>query len=196
MAREKAAVVWSEISKAQGLSAVSLEKSIRTIPDFPKAGIQFRDITTLLANGKGLASSIDGLADLAEGLGAEAVAGVEARGFIFGTALALRLGVGFIPLRKAGKLPVPTLSEDYALEYGSATLEIDPSIVDDGQRVLLVDDLLATGGTAIAGGNLLRRAGAVCDDALFVVNLPDLGGVRALSDYKITANSLISFKGE
>ncbi len=173
-----------------------LDRLIRTFPDFPRVGIQFRDISTLLADGEGLAAAADGLAGLAKELGAEAIAGIEARGFIFGTALALKLGLGFIPLRKAGKLPVATIAEDYALEYGAATLELDPSIIREGQRILLVDDLLATGGTALAGARLLRRAGAICEHALFVIDLPDLGGASALAKADITARSLIAFAGE
>ena len=172
-----------------------LKALIRTIPDFPKAGIQFRDITTLLSHGEGLAASIDMLADMAAPLGATKVAGIEARGFIFGTALALRLGVGFVPLRKAGKLPVETIAEDYALEYGVATLELDPTIVDDGEHVLVVDDLLATGGTAVAAANLLRRAGAVVNHALFVVDLPELAGSQALAAAQVKAQALVEFSG-
>ncbi|MEL1251716.1 adenine phosphoribosyltransferase [Aurantiacibacter gilvus] len=172
-----------------------LKALIRTIPDFPKAGIQFRDITTLLAHGEGLAASIDMLADMAAPLGATKVAGIEARGFIFGTALALRLGVGFVPLRKAGKLPVETIAEDYALEYGVATLELDPTIINDGEHVLVVDDLLATGGTAVAAANLLRRAGAVVNHALFVVDLPELSGSQALAEAQVEARALVEFSG-
>ena len=172
-----------------------LKGLIRTVPDFPKSGIQFRDITTLLAHGEGLSASVQALADTASGLEADAVAGIEARGFIFGTALALELGKGFIPLRKAGKLPVETLGEDYALEYGTARLELDPTLIEEGQRVLVVDDLLATGGTAIAGTRLLRRAGAVVTDALFVIDLPELGGEAALAAEELTTHTVVSFAG-
>ncbi len=178
-----------------GLSRDALKKLIRTVPDFPSSGIQFRDITTLLADGDGLAASIDMLAGIASGLGANKVAGVEARGFIFGTALALRLGVGFVPVRKAGKLPVECIGEDYALEYGQARVEIDPSIIAGGESVLLVDDLLATGGTALAAARLLRRAGAQVTDALFVIDLPELGGAEALADAQIRAHALMDFCG-
>lgn len=178
-----------------GLSRDKLKKLIRTVPDFPSSGIQFRDVTTLLADGKGLASSIDMLATIAADLGADKVAGVEARGFIFGTALAVRLGVGFVPVRKAGKLPVECIGEDYALEYGEARVELDPTIIASGETVLLVDDLLATGGTAIAAARLLRRAGATVTDALFVIDLPDLGGAQALADAQIRAHALMEFSG-
>lgn len=172
-----------------------LKSLIRTIPDFPKAGIEFRDITTLLADGEGLAASIDMLTQIAADMGAQKVAGIDARGFIFGTALALRLGVGFVPLRKEGKLPGETISQDYALEYGQARLELDPSLVSKGERVLVVDDLLATGGTAMAGVKLLRRAGAVIEHALFVIDLPELGGGAVLKEAKVSPQSLIEFAG-
>lgn len=177
------------------LAPEALKALVRTVPDFPRAGIQFRDITTLLAHGEGLAASIDQLAAIAAPMGANKVAGIEARGFIFGTALALRLGLGFVPLRKAGKLPVACIGEDYALEYGSARLELDPSIIAPGEHVLVVDDLLATGGTAIAGANLLRRAGARVEHALFVIDLPELAGAAALRNAGITPHALITFAG-
>ena len=135
------------------------------------------------------------LAQMAREMDADAVAGIEARGFIFGTALALELGTGFFPLRKAGKLPVDTIGEDYALEYGTARLEFDPTLVEKGHRVVLVDDLLATGGTAIAGARLLRRAGAVVDNALFVIDLPELGGSEALAAEGLESHALIPFAG-
>jgi len=124
-----------------------------------------------------------------------AIAGVEARGFIFGAALAIRLGVGFVPLRKAGKLPVKTIGIDYELEYGTARLEMDPGAVSQGERVLLVDDLIATGGTALAGTQLLRRAGALVEQALFVIDLPELGGAQALRGREVQSAALIHFAG-
>ncbi len=172
-----------------------LKRLIRTVPDFPAPGIQFRDITTLIAHGPGLAATIDALVEAAPP-GIAAVAGIEARGFIFGTALATRLGLGFIPLRKAGKLPVPAIGQDYALEYGEARLELDPTLIDDGEKVLLVDDLIATGGTALAGVALLRQAGAVCEHAAFVIDLPDLGGVARLRETGVTPCALMAFAGE
>ena len=175
--------------------ADELEPLIRTVPDFPKSGIQFRDITTLLASGPGLARTVDALADHARQAPVDAVAGMEARGFIFGTALAIALGVGFIPLRKAGKLPVATIGEDYALEYGTARLELDPTLITPGMPVLMADDLLATGGTAAAGAKLLRRAGAEVERALFVIDLPELGGGQVLAEAGVTATALISYQG-
>lgn len=178
-----------------GLSREELKTLVRTVPDFPSTGIRFRDITTLLAHGEGLGSAIDMLAGIAANLGADKVAGIEARGFIFGTALALRLGVGFVPVRKEGKLPVECIGESYTLEYGQARIELDPSIIKPGERVLVVDDLLATGGTAIAAARLLRRAGAEVEHALFVIDLPELGGARALAEHGLQSHSLIAFDG-
>lgn len=175
--------------------ADELEPLIRTVPDFPKSGIMFRDITTLLADGPGLARTVDALAEHARAAPVDAVAGMEARGFIFGTALAIALGAGFIPLRKAGKLPVDTIGEDYALEYGTARLELDPSLIQPGMRVLMADDLLATGGTALAAAKLLRRAGAHVDRALFVIDLPELGGGKVLEQAAVEATALISYQG-
>ena len=172
-----------------------LKARIRTVPDFPSAGIQFRDITTLLADGEALRATIDRLAEVAKDCGADAVAGIEARGFIFGSALADRLGLGFIALRKPGKLPVETIGEDYALEYGEARLELDPTLIAPGERVLLVDDLLATGGTALAGARLLRRAGARVDRALFVIDLPELGGSEALEEQGLSVTCLLAYAG-
>jgi adenine phosphoribosyltransferase len=182
-------------SKAGALSTAELRALVRTVPDFPASGIQFRDITTLIADGPGLAATIDHLVALAQDTAPVAVAGIEARGFLFGAAIAARLGVGFIPLRKAGKLPVPALSIDYALEYGSATLELDPGAVQPGKPVVLVDDLIATGGTAMAGVELLRQAGAEVSEALFVIDLPELGGAAALRAAGVRSQSLMEFAG-
>ena len=168
---------------------------IRTIPDFPAAGIQFRDITTLIAHGEGLAATIDHLVERAARCDPAAVAGIEARGFIFGAAIAARLRLGFVPLRKAGKLPCETIGIDYALEYGAARIELDPGAIAPGERLLLVDDLIATGGTALAGAQLLRQAGAVVDQALFVIDLPDLGGADALRSAGVAADALVDFPG-
>ena len=177
------------------MTPAELKGLIRTIPDFPAAGIQFRDITTLIAHGEGLAATVDHLVERAREGRPAAIAGIEARGFIFGAAIAARLGLGFVPLRKAGKLPVKAIGIDYALEYGSARLELDPGAIEHGERVLLVDDLLATGGTALAGARLLRQAGATVNHALFVIDLPDLGGAAVLEAEGIEAESLIAFPG-
>jgi adenine phosphoribosyltransferase len=172
-----------------------LKALIRTIPDFPAAGIQFRDITTLLAHGEGLAATIDHLVERAAQARPAAVAGIEARGFIFGAAIAARLRLGFVPVRKAGKLPCETIGIDYALEYGAARIELDPTAIRPGERVLVVDDLIATGGTALAAAELLRQAGAVVEHALFVIDLPELGGADALRAAGVQAEALIAFAG-
>ena len=168
---------------------------VRTVPDFPAPGVLFRDITPLIAHGEGLAATVSWLAGRARDAGAEAIAGMEARGFIFGAAVAVELALGFIPVRKPGKLPVPTIGIDYALEYGTDRLEIDPGAIVPGQRVVLVDDLIATGGTARAAAELLRMAGARVDHGVFVIDLPDLGGTRVLSAIGVEAQSLMAFPG-
>ena len=178
------------------MTADQLKALIRTVPDFPAAGIQFRDITTLIADGAGLRAAVAHLAERARAAGAEMVAGMEARGFIFGAATAVELGIGFLPVRKAGKLPVETIGIDYSLEYGADRLEIDPGAVHPGQRVVIVDDLIATGGTAAAAAELLRRAGARVEQALFVIDLPDLGGAERLRRDGVAVDSLMSFPGE
>ena len=172
-----------------------LKSLIRDVPDFPKPGILFRDITTLIGNGPGLAAAVAMLAEQARAAGAEAIAGIEARGFIFGASAAAQLGLGFVPVRKPGKLPVPVLALDYALEYGTDTLEVDPGAITAGQKVVLIDDLIATGGTALAAVQLLRQAGAVVEQALFVIDLPDLGGADRLRAADLKVDSLIAFPG-
>lgn len=173
-----------------------LRALVRTVPDFPAKGIQFRDITTLLNDGPGLATTVRFLAQMARDAGAEAIAGMEARGFIFGAAVAVELGVGFIPVRKSGKLPVETIGVDYALEYGTDRLEMDPGGVSAGQRVVIVDDLIATGGTALAAAKLLRLAGAEVNNALFVIDLPDLGGAEKLRTADVAVQALLDFEGD
>ncbi len=168
---------------------------MRTVPDFPVPGIQFRDITTLIGHGEGLAATVAWLADRARDAGAQAIAGMEARGFIFGAAVAVELRLGFVPIRKPGKLPVPTIGIDYHLEYGTDRLEIDPGAILPGQRVVLVDDLIATGGTATAAARVLRQAGAVVEEAVFVIDLPDLGGAAALGTVGVETHALMAFSG-
>ena len=172
-----------------------LKSLIRNVPDFPKPGILFRDITTLIGNGPGLAATVAMLAERAQAAGAQAIAGIEARGFIFGAAVAAQLGLGFVPVRKPGKLPVPVLALDYALEYGTDTLEVDPGAIASGQRVVLIDDLIATGGTALAAAQLLREAGALVERALFVIDLPDLGGADRLRGAGMLVDALVDFPG-
>ena len=174
----------------------ALKQLVRTVPDFPEPGIQFRDITTLIGHGEGLAATVDHLAEMAKAAQAESIAGMEARGFIFGAAVAVKLGLPFIPVRKPGKLPVATIGVDYALEYGKDRLEIDPGAVPEGQKIVIVDDLIATGGTAEAAVKLLRMAGAQIDDALFVIDLPELGGANVLREAKVTVSALMQFEGD
>lgn len=177
------------------MTPAELAALVRTVPDFPVPGVLFRDITTLIAHGEGLAAAVDWLAVRAREARADAIAGMEARGFIFGAAVAIQLGLGFVPVRKPGKLPVPTIGIDYALEYGSDRLEIDPGAIEQGQRVVLVDDLIATGGTARAAAGLLRIAGARVDHAVFAIDLPDLGGAASLSAIDVQSHALMAFPG-
>jgi adenine phosphoribosyltransferase len=177
------------------MTSDDLKALVRGVPDFPKPGILFRDVTTLIGHGPGFAAAVALLAERAQAGAAEAIAGIEARGFIFGAAVAARLGLGFVPVRKPGKLPVPVLAIDYALEYGTDTLEIDPDAVGDGRRVVLVDDLIATGGTALAALQLLRKAGGRVEQALFVIDLPDLGGAERLRQAGLAVDALMDFPG-
>lgn len=177
------------------MTPAQLKALVRTVPDFPAAGIQFRDITTLIRDGAGLAATVTWLADRAREADAELIAGMEARGFIFGAAVAVALGAGFVPVRKPGKLPVPTIGIDYALEYGADRLEIDPGAITPGQRVVLIDDLIATGGTARAAAELLRRAGAQVTQAAFVIDLLDLGGRASLAAMGVETQALMAFPG-
>jgi adenine phosphoribosyltransferase len=167
---------------------------IRTIPDFPRPGIQFRDITTLLLNGPGFARSI---AAMAEALTSrpDAIAAIEARGFLFGAALAARLECGLVLLRKRNKLPGRVTGINYALEYGEDRLEMHADAISPGSHILLVDDLVATGGTALAAAELIRSAGADVSQASFVIDLPDLGGADRLRAAGIRVSALVSFPG-
>lgn len=171
-----------------------LKALVRTIPDFPRQGIQFRDITTLLGHGAGFAATVEWLAG--EVAGAHAIAGMEARGFIFGAAVAARLTLPFLPIRKPGKLPSAVIGVDYELEYGLDRLEMDPSAVSQGQQVAIVDDLLATGGTAMAATALLRQAGASVERAAFVIDLPELGGSAKLARQAVDVRTLMQFEGD
>lgn len=177
------------------MTEAELRALVRTIPDFPKPGIQFRDITTVMADPAGLAEVIDRLAAIAEPMNADLVVGIEARGFILGAALAVKLGLGFVPVRKPGKLPGKTVGIDYVLEYGTDRLEIHEGQVPAGARVVLIDDLIATGGTANAAAQLLREQGATVEIALFVIDLPDLGGMAALRRDGVNSRALMEFAG-
>jgi len=169
---------------------------IRTIPDYPKPGILFRDVTTLLSDARGFRKAVDALVQLHVGEEIDLVAGIEARGFILGGAVAHQLGKGFVPVRKKGKLPHETICQDYELEYGTDQVEIHKDAIFDGARVLLVDDLIATGGTAEAAVKLIGRAGGNVLGASFVIELPDLGGRSRLEAYDIEVLSLCSFEGD
>ncbi len=168
---------------------------IRTIPNFPKAGIMFRDITTLLADARGFRKSVDELVQRYVGVEINKVAGIESRGFILGGAVAHQLATGFIPIRKPGKLPHTTIGEDYKLEYGTDRLELHEDAIASGDLVLLVDDLIATGGTAEAAVKLIRAAGGTVAAACFVIDLPDLGGSRRLRDMGVEVITLCEFAG-
>jgi len=174
---------------------MNLAAAIRTIPDYPKPGILFRDITTLLGDAKAFRRAVDELVQPFAGQKIEQVAGIEARGFILGGAVAHQLSAGFLPVRKRGKLPAETLRQTYALEYGTDEVEIHIDAVSPGQSVLLVDDLIATGGTAEAAIQLLRRAGANVVGAAFVIDLPDLGGAARIEALGVPVRALVAFPG-
>lgn len=168
---------------------------IRTIPDHPKPGILFRDVTTLMSNAAAFKAAIEAMAAPFKANGIQQVAGIDARGFILGGALAVELGAGFTALRKPGKLPWQTFSAVYELEYGSDELHMHTDALNPGDRVLLVDDLIATGGTAEAGMKLLNQAGADIVAAAFLVDLPDLGGADRLRAHGLNVEALIAFEG-
>ncbi len=169
---------------------------IRTIPDFPHEGVMFRDVTTLISDPRGFRMCIDQLLHPYADGNIDKVAALEARGFILGGAVAHQLGKGFVPIRKKGKLPFTTLSQDYTLEYGKEVMEIHDDALQPGEQVLIVDDLLATGGTAEAGIKLCERLGAEVVACAFIVDLPDLGGRKRLEAMGIQVDALCSFEGE
>ena len=174
---------------------LDLKSLIRSIPDYPKPGILFRDITTLIEHPQGFKESVERLAAAHQGIGITHVAGIEARGFIFGAGVAIAMGVGFVPIRKHGKLPGATIGENYTLEYGVDTIEIHADVLNSAHKVLLIDDLIATGGTAMAAVSLLRRTGAVTENAGFVIDLFDLGGADLLRGRGVKIESLVPFPG-
>lgn len=173
-----------------------IKNSIRAIPDYPKAGIMFRDVTTLMQNSDAFTQTIDLFAEKAKEWNITAIVGTEARGFIFGAPLAYKLGVPFVPVRKPGKLPYKVYSQAYQLEYGEDILEIHTDALSETDNVLMVDDLLATGGTIEATVNLIRKIGAKVENACFVVNLPDLGGEKRLDGLGINSYSICEFEGD
>ncbi len=172
-----------------------LRSAIRTIPDYPKPGIQFRDITTLLGDAAAFRDTIDALVEPWAGKGIGKVVGIEARGFILGGAMAHRLGAGFVPIRKKGKLPHTTVSIAYALEYGTDEMEIHADALVPGETVLLVDDLIATGGTAEGAVKLLKRLGADVAAASFIIDLPELGGAAKIKALGTPVHALMAFAG-
>ncbi len=174
----------------------NIQPLIRTIPDYPHAGIMFRDVTTLFADAEGMKQVIKQLAELYKNEEFDLIAGIDARGFIIGGALAIEMGKGFVAIRKKGKLPANVISEEYQLEYGSAIVEIHVDAVAKGQKILLLDDLLATGGTAIAAVKLIRRLGATVEHAGFIVDLPELGGGSKLAEIGVKASAICAFEGE
>lgn len=173
-----------------------IKNSIQTVPDYPKKGIMFRDVTSLMQDGEAFAQVIELLKMQYSGKGITTIVGTEARGFIFGAPLAYAMGISFIPARKPGKLPREVLSQDYDLEYGTDTLQIHVDAVKAGDVVLLVDDLLATGGTMDATAQLVRRSGGTVYAAAFVVSLPELGGEERLAKLDVDVSTLVSFEGE
>ncbi len=178
------------------MTHIQIKEKIRTIADWPKPGIMFRDVTSLLRDADGYKATLDAFAARYKNSGVEAVAGIEARGFILGAAIADRLGVGFIPIRKKGKLPGKTIRQDYALEYGTDTVEVHVDDISPGLKILLVDDLLATGGTALGAAALLAQCQAQVVETCFIINLPDLGGAQRLTEQGIKSFWLVEFEGD
>ena len=174
---------------------LDLRDAVRTIPDYPKPGIMFRDITTLLGNARAFRRTVDELVQPWAGSKIDKIAGIEARGFILGGAVAHQVSAGFVPIRKKGKLPHKRVSMTYALEYGEDVIEMHADALVSGERVVLVDDLIATGGTAEAAVKLLRQLGAEVRAACFVIDLPELGGAKKLRALGVPVRTLIAFEG-
>ena len=175
---------------------MSIKSKIRTIPDFPQKGIMFRDVTTLLKDPEGLKEVTEKFIERYKGMDIDYVMGMEARGFILGGALAFALGKGFIPVRKPGKLPCESISYEYDLEYGKGTLEVHTDAIKKGDRILLIDDLLATGGTALAGARLAEQLGGEIVEMAFIVDLPDVGGRKRLAGEGYKVFYLVEFEGD
>jgi adenine phosphoribosyltransferase len=173
-----------------------IKSRIRTVRDFPKKDILFRDVTSLISDPVGLRLSVDDFAKHYGKVAFDLVVGIDSRGFIFGGALAYTLGKGFVPIRKKGKLPAETVSETYALEYGIDTLEIHTDAIAEGQRVLIIDDLIATGGTAVTAINLVRKLGGDVIGFAVVVNLPDIGGSQKIQQLGVTTCRQTEFEGD
>jgi adenine phosphoribosyltransferase len=180
---------------AEASPVPDLKSLIRTIPDYPRKGIMFRDVTTLLGDADGFRETIARMAAPYAGSRVQAVAGIEARGFILGGAVADKLGCGFVPLRKKGKLPWKTIGQEYTLEYGVDIIEMHEDALQPGERILIVDDLIATGGTAEAAVKLVQRSGGEVVGATFVIDLPELGGMSKLAALGVGGHALITFEG-
>ncbi len=177
------------------LDAEFIENNIRTVPDWPQPGVMFRDITPLLQNPKTLRVLIGLFVDRYRDQKLDLVAGIDARGFILGAIVAFELNLGFVPIRKKGKLPFTTVAEEYELEYGNATVELHADACKPGDRVLLIDDLIATGGTMMAGKRLLERLGAIVVEGAAIVDLPELGGSKKLRDSGLRLYTVVDFDG-
>jgi len=177
---------------------MTIKSRIRTIPDYPKKGIMFRDITTLLKDPVGFRLVIDNFTQryIQGDIHFDLIVGIEARGFIIGGALSYTLGRGFVPIRKRGKLPAEVVRHEYALEYGTDTVEVHKDAIGKGARILMVDDLLATGGTALAAASLVEGLGGIVVELAFIVNLPEAGGIRKLKDKGYEVFCLTEFEGE
>ena len=175
---------------------MTIKTLIRTIPHYPHQGIMFRDITTLLKDPVGLKLAVDEIARRGAEQKIDKVVGIESRGFIIGAPVAYRLGVGFVPIRKKGKLPAETIGHDYELEYGADRVEIHTDAIGKGDRVLLVDDLIATGGTAEAAVTLVRKMGGEVVECCFVIDLPDIGGRKRLEKMGLKVFALCEFEGD
>ena len=173
---------------------MNVKDYIRTIPDFPKPGILFRDVTTVMQDADGFKLAVDEMQKLVEGVEFDAFVGIESRGFMFGTPLAYNMGKPFVPIRKKGKLPYKTVEKQYALEYGTATIEMHTDALKPGDRVVIVDDLIATGGSAKAAAELIESVGAKVVKMIFLIELPALGGRAVLCDYDV--GSVVEFEGE
>lgn len=173
-----------------------VKSRIRTIPHFPRPGIQFRDITTLLKDPVGFRIAITELVQRYTGHKIDKIAAIESRGFVIGAPLAFQLGVGFVPIRKPGKLPAEKIGQDYQLEYGRDRLELHTDAILPGEKILLVDDLIATGGTALAAAMLVEKAGGKIAECCFIIDLPDLGGRRRLEQQGYAVHALCAFEGD
>jgi adenine phosphoribosyltransferase len=180
----------------QRVAAMPIKSRIRTVPHYPKEGVMFRDITTLLKDPVGFRSTINELVSRYEGVKIDKVVGIESRGFIVGSALAFQLGLGFVPIRKKGKLPAETVGHDYELEYGKDRIEIHLDAISKGDRVLLADDLIATGGTAEAAVKLIESMGGTIVECCFIIDLPDLGGRKRLESRGQQVFALCEFEGD